>query len=88
MNSAFALDEEAEEDDEFEENPEDKNSEKTEKLDSENLISFFNRWDILVGLIPPAVMFIEWMLCEYILRVNSVGLSIMKKYPGNQFKVF
>ena len=33
--------------------------------ETENLISFFNRWDFAVGLIPPTVMFIEWLFCKF-----------------------
>ena len=46
-----------------EENNDRKNDSDTEE--TENLITFFNRWDFIVGLIPPTVMFIEWLFCKF-----------------------
>ena len=44
---------------------EDNHVEKSEVEQTDTLISFVNKWDFVVGLIPPMVMFVEWMLCKF-----------------------
>ena len=71
MNSVFSLDED--ENETLDASMDEENHDKKDKSDTEeteNLISFFNRWDFVVGLIPPTVMFIEWLFCKF---SNKVG---------------
>ena len=69
-----------------EENHDTKDNSDTEE--TENLISFFDRRDFVVGLIPPIIMFIEWLFCKFLnkvagndkIKINSIevnGLMIL-----------
>ena len=66
VNSVFSFDEDDNET--LEASMDVENDEKNENSsvdETDNLISFFNRWDFVVGLIPPTVMFVEWILCKF-----------------------
>ena len=79
VNSAFSLDEDDHETLDAsmdEEHPIDTDANKSEANQTENLISFFNRWDFVVGLIPPTIMFVEWLLCKFSLIIITPGSSI------------
>ena len=68
------------------EHPIDTDANKSEANQTENLISFFNRWDFVVGLIPPTIMFVEWLLCKFLLIIITPrSVSVLAVFTGPWF---